>query len=60
MILFINTLTRGVKGHIKEKYIHLSRQEAIRTVNNFIDELEALEVSNEMINDFIKNSKCVG
>jgi hypothetical protein len=47
------------RSHQGKIHTPFEAREAIRTVSNFIDELETLEVSKDMISDFIKKSKFV-
>jgi hypothetical protein len=47
------------RSHQGKIHTPFEAQEAIRTVNNFVDALETLEVTKEMINDFIRKSKVV-
>jgi hypothetical protein len=58
---FIYQLFTEGSERIHQGKIHTSFeiQEAIRTVSNFIDELETIEVTKEKIDDFVKKSGCV-
>jgi hypothetical protein len=47
------------RSHQGKMHMSFEAQEAIRTVSNFIDELETLEVSKEKIDDFIRKSNAV-
>jgi hypothetical protein len=47
------------RSHQGKIHTSFEAQEGIRTVNNFIDELETLEVSKEVISNFIRKSEFV-
>ena len=47
------------RSHQGKIHTPFEAREAIRTVSNFIDELETLEVTKERIDDFIRKSKVV-
>jgi hypothetical protein len=47
------------RSHQGKTHTQFEAQEAVRTVSNFIDELETLEVSQKMIDEFISKSQVV-
>jgi hypothetical protein len=47
------------RSHQGKIHTAFEAREAIRTVSNFIDELETIEITKERIDDFINKSKVV-